>query len=291
MAERRQVRSIRGGAANRSRATRSSERSVRAKGSGSKSNGGARRAGARPAGTRPERTSRTAGTRSGGRSSHAGRKAASSRASRGTAHKARGSSRRGRHVSGGTRRASRPAPYAVKLLKQDHRALLDCMAQFEDALQEEKHSIAERYCKLLSLHTQIEEELLYPAAHEVLGSDSQLIAVAQVEHAVMKDLVSQIEDMEEVDELFEAKMQVVGELMRQHINEEEGEIFPKLERTSLDLDMLGEQLATRKHELAGDEELVVAYEYEEDEEPMARRGARERPSRGGRSTLIHSGRR
>jgi hemerythrin-like domain-containing protein len=179
----------------------------------------------------------------------------------------------------------------VKLLTQDHRALLDCLEQFDEAMHEDKHSIAERFCRLVTVHAQIEEELLYPAAHEALGSDSQQITVAQVEHAVVRDLVSQIEDMDEVDELFEAKMHVVGEQLRHHIREEEGTIFPKLERTSLDLESLGEQLASRKRELAGeDEEMLVAYEYEEEEvqEPRGRRSA---GNRTGRSTLIHSGRR
>jgi hemerythrin-like domain-containing protein len=179
----------------------------------------------------------------------------------------------------------------VKLLSQDHRVLLDCIEQFEEAMHEDKHSIAERFCRLITVHTQIEEELLYPAAHEAFGSDSQQIAVAQVEHAVMKDLVSQIEDLDEVDELFEAKMQVLGEQLRHHIQEEEGTIFPKLERTSLDLEVLGEQLVTRKRELTGeDEEMLVAYEYEE-EEVQEPRGRRSTGNRTGRSTLIHSGRR
>lgn len=184
-----------------------------------------------------------------------------------------------------------PASYAVKLLKQDHRAILDGLTQFEQALAEEKHAVAERCCKLLALHAQIEEELMYPAAHEALGSDSLLVTIAQIEHAVARDLISQIEDMDEVDELFEAKMRVLGEMTRAHIQEEEGTLFPKLERSGIDLQALGEQLARRKQELSGDEEMVIAYEYEE-EEPVTGRGARGRPGpRSGRNVLIHSGRR
>jgi len=174
----------------------------------------------------------------------------------------------------------------VKLLKQEHSALLDGAVHFEEAPLEEKHQIAERFCKLLALHMQIEEELLYPQAHEALRSDSQRIATAQIEHAVMRDLVSQLEDMDEVDELYTAKMQVLTALLSAHILEEENDIFPRLERTSLDLNTLGEQLAWRKQELSGDEELVIAYEYEEDE-PVSR-APRVRHSHA-RSRLIHSG--
>jgi hemerythrin-like domain-containing protein len=179
----------------------------------------------------------------------------------------------------------------VKVLQQDHRALLEGATQFEKAMQEEKRQVAERICRLLALHSQIEEELLYPAAHEAFGSDSQLIATAQIEHAVLRDLISQIEDMDEVDELYEAKMQVLTKLMRAHIQEEENEIFPRLERTGLDLEALGEQLARRKEELSGDEELVIAYEYEEEEAPVSRGGRSRSGSKAGRNVLIHSGRR
>jgi hemerythrin-like domain-containing protein len=178
----------------------------------------------------------------------------------------------------------------VKLLRQDHRALLDGAAQFGKARQEEKLQIGERFCKLLALHMQIEEELLYREAHEVLGNDSLRITIAQIEHSVLRDLASQLEEMDEVDELYEAKMQVLTDLMRAHIHEEEATIFPRLVRADLDLDVIGEQLARRKQELSGDEELVIAYEYEEDE-PVASRSARPRHSARGRNVLIHSGRR
>lgn len=253
---------------------------------GTRTNGGGRHASVRSTSARTERTSRAAGPRTGRstRSSRPARKATSAR-SGGQAHRARGSGARGRHAI--QRRQARPAPYAVKLLKQDHRALLDCMEQLEDAMQAQKHSIAERLCRMLTVHMQIEEELLYPQAHEAFGTDSEMIAVAQVEHGVMKDLVSQIEDLDEVDELFEAKMQVLTDMMTEHFHEEESSIFPKLERTGIDLDAMGEQIATRKRELAGDEDLLVEYEYDEEEqEPMMSRGRR-----GGRSTIIHSGRR
>lgn len=282
---------VKGSTARRPRTTRAAATRVRAKGSSSRTNGRTKHTGARSAAPRSERTSRNPAGRTGSRASHSGRKAASSR-SRTPAHKARGGARSGRHASpSGGRRASTPASYAVKLLRQDHRALLDRAEQFDEAGQETKHAIAEQLCRLLTVHMQIEEELLYPAAHETFGSDSLRVSVAQVEHALMKELVSQIEDMDEVDELFEAKIQVLAQLMREHIEEEERAIFPKLERTSLDLDALGEQLAMRKQELSGDEEFIVEYEEEESEGATVRGRRGAAVGRGSRSTLIHSGRR
>ena len=152
---------------------------------------------------------------------------------------------------GGRSRSS--ASYAVKLLQQDHRAVAQALAQFESAAHDEKQEIARRICRMLKVHTQMEEELLYPAAREVLDADdAHLVAEARVEHASVKDLIEQIEAREEVDEQYEAKVCVMGEFVKHHVHEEETELFPQLERSSLDLEALGEQLEERKRELMGE---------------------------------------
>jgi hemerythrin superfamily protein len=177
----------------------------------------------------------------------------------------------------------------VKLLIQDHRAVSQLADQFEEADEGQKKPLSERICKMLQVHSQIEEELFYPPAHEALGSESHLISEAQVEHASLKDLISQIEDMDEVDEMFEAKMKVLTEYVKHHVQEEESEIFPRVQETDLDLDAIGEQLAARKQELMGEEGETA--ESEEEEEPLIRGGGRSRTGGRGRPSLIHSGRR
>ena len=82
---------------------------------------------------------------------------------------------------------------------------------------------------MLTVHAQIEEELLYPAARDALDSDdAHLVAEAHVEHASVKDLIQQIEQREELDEEYEAKVEVMGEYVKHHVSEEESELFPKL---------------------------------------------------------------
>lgn len=180
---------------------------------------------------------------------------ASSRAASNTgaaASNRRAASNRGGRASGrSTRgRSAAHASSAVKLLKQDHRAVAQALAEFESAQHAAKQSIAQHICKMLTVHTQIEEELLYPAAREALDpDDTHLVAEANVEHASVKDLIRQIEQAREVDEAYEAKVQVMGEFVKHHVKEEETELFPKLERSSLDLDALGERLQQRKNEL------------------------------------------
>lgn len=142
---------------------------------------------------------------------------------------------------------------AIRLLKQDHQEVSRLLDRFEDASGTEKKQIAQRICTALTVHAQIEEELLYPAARRALDQDDrELVAEAAVEHASVKDLVSQIEGSSDSDELYDAKVKVLGEYVKHHVKEEESELFPKLQKTELDLDALGEQLAARKSQLAGE---------------------------------------
>jgi hemerythrin-like domain-containing protein len=98
------------------------------------------------------------------------------------------------------------------------------------------------------VHAQIEEEIFYPAAREAL-KEQDLIDEATVEHASAKDLIAQIEQAQAGDELFDAKVIVLGEYIKHHVKEEHNEMFPKLKKTKLDLKALGEQLAERKEAL------------------------------------------
>jgi hemerythrin superfamily protein len=139
---------------------------------------------------------------------------------------------------------------AVELLKADHQEVAALLEKFESADDEEKGGIAEKICQMLTVHAQIEEELLYPAARAALQEDgADLVDEATVEHASVKDLVGQIESADPSVDLFDAKVKVLGEYVRHHVKEEEGELLPKLQKTDLDLDALGTELAERKAEL------------------------------------------
>jgi hemerythrin superfamily protein len=189
------------------------------------------------------------------------------------------------------RRSGSSASYAVKLLKQDHREVAEALEEFESAEHGEKQTIAQRICKMLTVHAQIEEELLYPAAREALDSDdAHLVAEANVEHASVKDLIQQVEQHDEVDEEYEAKVEVMGEYVKHHVSEEENELFPKLERSSLDLDSLGERLEERKKELMGEEAGGSRDAMHEEEQESGMAGSRSR-GRGHRSPSLHARRR
>lgn len=144
---------------------------------------------------------------------------------------------------------------AISLLKEDHREVTALFKKFESA-KIGKAAIAEEICKLLTVHAQIEEELFYPAARDALEDNEEgedLLDEAEVEHASAKELIAQIEGSEEGEDLFEAKVTVLGEYIQHHVKEEEGELFPKVSKTDLDLDGLGQELEDRKTELLAEQ--------------------------------------
>src|SRR5213079_2928584 len=114
--------------------------------------------------------------------------------------------------------------------------------------EDEKQALAERICALLTAHATIEEEIFYPAAREALD-EQNLLDEAEVEHATAKDLIEQIQSMDPTDELYDAKVKVLGEYVNHHVQEEEGELFPKCMSSEMDLDQLGEAISARKVEL------------------------------------------
>ena len=145
---------------------------------------------------------------------------------------------------------------AVKLLTADHKEVKALFNQYKklvdgDAAAEERQALAEQICNMLTMHATIEEEIFYPAAREALDEDD-LLDEAEVEHASAKDLIAQIEAMDADDDLYDAKVTVLGEYIDHHVKEEEEEMFPKCRKSEMDLALLGEELDARKAELTAD---------------------------------------
>jgi hypothetical protein len=141
---------------------------------------------------------------------------------------------------------------AIALLKQDHRTVEDLFKQFEKASGNgRKEKLARQICFELSVHAQIEEEIFYPACEGKVEED--LLKEAYVEHDGIKILVAEIvAGSERSDEFFDAKVAVLQEQVEHHVEEEEMRMegmFAQARKAGLDVDALGQQLATRKAEL------------------------------------------
>lgn len=138
---------------------------------------------------------------------------------------------------------------AVALLKADHRAVEKLFSQFEKAKDDDrKKQIADQICMELRVHTQIEEEIFYPTSREFL-EDDDIVDEAVVEHAAAKDLIAEIEAMQPGEDLFDAKVTVLQEQIEHHVEEEEKEFFPQVQKTDMDLKAIGQQMKARKEEL------------------------------------------
>ncbi|MEP6968470.1 MAG: hemerythrin domain-containing protein [Pseudomonadota bacterium] len=138
---------------------------------------------------------------------------------------------------------------AVALLKADHKEVEGWFDGYEDLTSDpEKSALAGKICAALKVHTRIEEEIFYPAARQAT-KDDDLLDEAVVEHAGAKDLIAQIEGMKAGDDLYDAKVKVLGEQIKHHAKEEEEELFPEARQAKMDLVGLGQRMAARKSEL------------------------------------------
>ncbi|SEK23009.1 Hemerythrin HHE cation binding domain-containing protein [Roseateles sp. YR242] len=145
---------------------------------------------------------------------------------------------------------------AIALLTGDHQEVQTLFKAYQklvddDGEEDLREQLAQEICSKLTVHATIEEELFYPAARESLGDEDgdDLLDEAEVEHASAKDLIAQISEGSASDELYDAKVKVLGEYIAHHVKEEEKELFPKVKKSALDLDALGEELSARKSEL------------------------------------------
>jgi len=111
-----------------------------------------------------------------------------------------------------------------------------------------KQKLALQICTELTKHATAEEEIFYSAVRAAT-KDDDMLDEAIVEHASAKDLIAQIISMEPTEDLYDAKVKVLGELIDHHVKEEEGEMFPKARKAKLDLMALGEAIAARKQQI------------------------------------------
>ena len=120
---------------------------------------------------------------------------------------------------------------AIVVLKQDHKEIEKAFKAFENAgdnAHKEKGRLVDRIIELLTVHTYIENEVMYPRVRELLPDLSDDIDESYEEHHVADLLVMELVAMKPDADRFTAKTTVLIENVRHHVEEEEQEWFPKV---------------------------------------------------------------
>jgi hypothetical protein len=153
------------------------------------------------------------------------------------------------------RRPSNGGPDAIVMLRDDHKRVSGMFAQYQKLIDKgttaAKQALARQICGELKIHTTLEEEIFYPAARAALGEKGDdLLDEATVEHASAKSLIAQLVLASAGDDLFDAKVTVLGEYIKHHVKEEQEEMFPKCRKARIDVKSIGAEMAARKKQLA-----------------------------------------
>ena len=120
---------------------------------------------------------------------------------------------------------------AITLLKNDHRDVEKLFKTFErvgERARKTKADVVDAIISELSVHAQAEEQVMYPAIRAAVPEAEDMVLESLEEHHIVKWVLSELEDMSPDDERFAAKVTVLIENVRHHIDEEEHDLFPRV---------------------------------------------------------------
>jgi hemerythrin superfamily protein len=142
-------------------------------------------------------------------------------------------------------------PDAIVLLKNDHKTVEKLFKQFEklgDGAHKTKREVVDKIIEELSIHAAIEEQHFYPTVREKAPDIADDVLEGLEEHHIVKWTLSELQDLAVTEERFDAKVTVLIESVRHHVEEEEGEMFPKVREAigRKDLQVLGATMEKAK---------------------------------------------
>ena len=147
---------------------------------------------------------------------------------------------------------------AIALIKADHKTVEALFKQFEQVKEAgddaRKKSVVDEISRELEAHADIEEEIFYPSVKAKAEEEGQeLVDEAVEEHHLVKVTLGELASLPPSDEAFDAKVTVLIENVRHHVEEEEEEMLPQAEELlgADRLAELGQRMAERKQELLG----------------------------------------
>ena len=136
----------------------------------------------------------------------------------------------------------------LTMLKADHKKVKALFAEFEDATARKREDLARTAIQDLEVHAELEEELIYPAIRAGI-EDDEVMNEAKEEHHLVHVLIAELKALEPSDDAFKAKFSVLGDLVKHHVKEEEGEMFPRAQKAKIDWEELKAEVMERKEQL------------------------------------------
>src|SRR4029079_19256373 len=120
---------------------------------------------------------------------------------------------------------------AITFLRSDHKAVQQLFQRFEkagDHAYTEKRAVVDQIIEELSVHAAIEEQVFYPVARATVPDTEDMALESLEEHHIVKWLLSELVGLDPTNERFDAKVTVLIENVRHHVEEEESDFFPKV---------------------------------------------------------------
>jgi len=140
---------------------------------------------------------------------------------------------------------------ALNLLKKDHGSVRTLFSRFERTNKtdlERRNDLLAQIRREVQIHSRAEEEIFYPALKALNGEGRQLVSQALNDHKDINDLLMQISRLKLTAKNFDDRFEALFEIVDQHVEEEEGEIFRFAEEncSQQQLEDLGRQIQERK---------------------------------------------
>jgi hemerythrin superfamily protein len=126
-----------------------------------------------------------------------------------------------------------PNPDALDLLKADHDRVKEMFAKYDTLGDREmvgRKDLAGQICQELTVHAYIEEQVFYPRVREAGRRIEDEVLEGLEEHHLIKHAVAELEPLSPDNERYDAKVEVLKELVEHHVDEEEEDMFPRVRK-------------------------------------------------------------
>jgi len=130
-------------------------------------------------------------------------------------------------------------------LSGDHRDVERLFTSFE---KDHDDATAREICDALTLHTHVEEQVLYPELRRIVDDGDDLANVAEDEHGAVRALIAHVHETPPPD--LGPAIDEMRQLVERHVESEENDLFPRLRDSGADAEALGRRADAVRGEAA-----------------------------------------